>query len=54
MHIGANNLPQVVTQLCPGGNWTLNILIAIQRLNAMPLRHPWAELMNMYNYVNLL
>ena len=27
-HIGVNNLPKVVTQLCPGGNWTHDLLIA--------------------------
>ena len=27
-HIGMNNLPRVVTQLCPGGNWTNDLLIA--------------------------
>jgi len=26
-HIGVNNLPKVVTQLCPGGNWTHDLLI---------------------------
>ena len=27
-HISVNNLPKVVTQLCPDGNWTYDILIA--------------------------
>ena len=27
-HIGVNNLPKVVTQLCSGGNWTNELLIA--------------------------
>jgi len=27
-HIGVNNLPKVVMQLCPGGNWTHELLIA--------------------------
>jgi len=30
-HIGVNNLPKVVMQLCPGGNWTHNLLIASRR-----------------------
>ena len=27
-HIGVNNLPKVVMQLCPAGNWTHDLLIA--------------------------
>jgi len=27
-HIGVSNLPKVVTQLCPGDNWTHDLLIA--------------------------
>jgi len=27
-HIDVNNLPKVATQLCPGGNWTHDLLIA--------------------------
>jgi len=27
-HIGINNCSKVVTQLCPGGNWTHHLLIA--------------------------
>jgi len=27
-HIGVNNFPKVVTQLCPSGNWTHDLLIA--------------------------
>jgi len=32
-----NNLPKVVTHLCPSGNWTHDLLIASP--NALPLRH---------------
>jgi len=44
-HIGVNNLPKVVTQLCPRGNWTHNLLIA------SPLRHctTWSAIMNSIN-----
>jgi len=32
--VGVNKLPKVVTQLCPGGNWTHELLIA----SPMPYR----------------
>jgi len=37
-HIGVNNLPEVVMQLCPDGNRTHNLLIT----SAMPYRHTTA------------
>jgi len=36
-HIGVNNLPKVVTQLCSGENWTHDLMIA--RSMPYPLRH---------------
>ena len=38
-HIRENNLPNVVTQLCPGGNWTHDLLLTSPCLTAMPLLH---------------
>jgi len=38
-HIGVNNLPKFVTQLCPGVNWKPTTHWSqVQRLTAMPLR----------------
>ena len=37
--IGMNNLPKVVMQLCPSGNWINNVLIA----SATTLCHPLSE-----------
>ena len=34
-----NNLPKLVTQLCPGGNWTHDLLIACPCHTATLLRH---------------
>jgi len=39
-NIGVNNLPKVVMQLCPSGNWTHDLLIASRCLTATPPRHP--------------
>jgi len=38
-YTGVNNLPKVVTQLCPGGNWTHNLLIS----SRMPYRYASVE-----------
>ena len=35
-----NNLPKVVMQLCPGGNWTHNLLFAFPTSTAMPPTAP--------------
>ena len=38
-HIGVNNLPKVVKELCPGGNWPTTYWSQVQRLTATPLHH---------------
>ena len=43
-HIGVNNLPKVVAQLCPGGNWTHDLLTA----------SPMPKLLHVYNVWNYI
>ena len=38
-HIGVNNMPKVVTQPCPGGNWTHDVIIASLTLYVKALQH---------------
>jgi len=50
-YIGVNNLPKVVMQLCPHGNWTY--LSQGQRLTATPLHHQLGWILHITNGNNL-
>ena len=52
-HIGVNNLPKVVTQLCPGGNWTHDLLITDPMWLCYHGKLQWQELPGANSSVNL-